>query len=308
MYLYLKDSAYPNQCSASLKQQIRLRSKKFELRNGELYYRLGERDVVKYIQNPKEWHKNALACHVHPTSGHLDVKKTIARVKERFTWKGVVEDVKNIVYTCDLCQRMNSKLTTATPELHPVPVQSPWFHLGVNFIGPISPVSSKGNCFILTLSDYFIKWVEAVPLPTKESNGIAEALIRIFLRMGFPTLVTTDQGGEFRSGLDAEMMKELEIQHYFTTPYHTAQGKQQQTYDRRHARPCGFQVGTLVVRKDFKRKKRKGEKMDAKWLGPFLLSSELGKLSESILPQPSSLKQLTSSASHKQPIAADAVT
>ena len=35
--------------------------------------------------------------HVHPTSGHLGVKKTIARVKERFTWKGVVEDVKNIV-------------------------------------------------------------------------------------------------------------------------------------------------------------------------------------------------------------------
>ena len=91
--------------------------------------------------------------------------------------------------------------------------------------------------------------------------------------------------------------------------------------------------------------------MDAKWLDPFLLSSELGRgfyslasldgktivvkringahlkvykrslswepspsistppipkqLSESVLPQPSSLKQLTSSASHKQPIAAD---
>ena len=29
-------------------------------------------------------------------------------------------------------------------------------------------------------------------------------IFQIFLRMGFPTLVTTDQGGEFRSGLDAE--------------------------------------------------------------------------------------------------------
>ena len=85
------------------------------------------------------------------------------------------------VSTCDLCQRMNSKLTTATPELHPVPVQSPWFHLGVDFIGPISPVSSKGNCFtgILTLSDYFSKWVEAVPLPTKQSSRIAQALMRV---------------------------------------------------------------------------------------------------------------------------------
>ena len=46
---------------------------------------------MRYIQNPTERHKIAL---VHPTSG---VKKTIARVKEIFTWKGVVEDVKNIV-------------------------------------------------------------------------------------------------------------------------------------------------------------------------------------------------------------------
>ena len=97
---------------------------------------------MRYIQNPKERHKIDLACHAHPTSGHFGVKKTIARVEYTFTWKGVVEAVKNIVSnsvhmqimrfhqyvvvnsvvmqvsTCDLCQRMNSKLTTATPELH----------------------------------------------------------------------------------------------------------------------------------------------------------------------------------------------
>ena len=44
-------------------------------------------------------------------------------------------------------------------------------------------------------------------------------IFQIFLHMGFPTLVTTDQGGEFRSGLGAEMMKELGIRHHFTTPY-----------------------------------------------------------------------------------------
>ena len=80
------------------------------------------------------------------------------------------------VSTCDRCQEMNSKLTTATPELHPVPVQSPWFHLGMDFIGPISPVSSKGNRFI---SGYFTKWVETVPLPTKESSGVDQALMRV---------------------------------------------------------------------------------------------------------------------------------
>ena len=48
---------------------------------------------MKYIQNPTERRKITLACHVHPTSGYLGVKKTIARVKEIFTWKGVIDDV-----------------------------------------------------------------------------------------------------------------------------------------------------------------------------------------------------------------------
>ena len=33
VYLYLKDGVYSKQCSASLKQQIRLRLKRFKLRN-----------------------------------------------------------------------------------------------------------------------------------------------------------------------------------------------------------------------------------------------------------------------------------
>ena len=37
------------------------------------------------------------ACHSDPTSGHLGVKKTIKRIHERFTWKGLNKDVANLV-------------------------------------------------------------------------------------------------------------------------------------------------------------------------------------------------------------------
>ncbi|KAL5515024.1 hypothetical protein EMCRGX_G000133 [Ephydatia muelleri] len=124
------------------------------------------------------------------------------------------------ISTCDQCQRVNSKLTTTTPKLHPVPVQSPWFHVGIDFVGPVTPESVHGNRYILALSDYFTKWVEAVPLPTKEAPGVAKSLLKIFMRMGFPRLLTSDQEGEFKSDLDREMMKILGIKHHFTTPYH----------------------------------------------------------------------------------------
>ena len=71
---------------------------------------------------------------------------------------------------------MNKKLTTERPELHPVPVKSPWHHLGMDFVGPISPPSQDGNRYILTVSDYFTKFAFAKAMPTKEAVNVVSAL------------------------------------------------------------------------------------------------------------------------------------
>ena len=46
---------------------------------------------------------------------------------------------------------MNKKIEKGRPELNPIPVKSPWYHLGIDFVGPISPPSSEGNRYILTV-------------------------------------------------------------------------------------------------------------------------------------------------------------
>ena len=56
-----------------------------------------------------------------------------------------------------------------------------------------------------------------------------------------------------------------------------AQKKQKHYYDLKHSKPCLFDVGAQVLLKDFRRKKRKGGKLDPKWLGPFSISKDLGK-------------------------------
>ena len=45
------------------------------------------------------------------------------------------------VATCDMCQRVNAKLVTMPTELYPVPVHSPWHHVGIDFVSPDSPMS-----------------------------------------------------------------------------------------------------------------------------------------------------------------------
>lgn len=71
---------------------------------------------------------------------------------------------------------MNKLVKSERPELHPVPVKSAWYHLGMDFIGPISPPSSDGNRYILTVSDYFTKFAWAKALPTKEAQPVVCAL------------------------------------------------------------------------------------------------------------------------------------
>lgn len=69
-------------------------------------------------------------------------------------------------------------MTIVTPELHPIPVKSPWYHIGIDFVGPVT-TSHNGNRYILTISDYFTKWVEAVALPSKHASGIATVLFKV---------------------------------------------------------------------------------------------------------------------------------
>ena len=74
---------------------------------------------------------------------------------------------------------MNRKLTTGTPQLHPVPVKSPWFQIGIDYVGPIFPPTDDGSCYILTICDYFTKWVEAIPTSDKTAATVSSHLYKV---------------------------------------------------------------------------------------------------------------------------------
>ena len=65
----------------------------------------------------------------------------------------------------------------------------------MDLIGKIHLASSKGHSFILVATDYFTKWVEAVPLKKEEKNdGIDFVKEKIIHRFGIPQSISIDQG------------------------------------------------------------------------------------------------------------------
>eukprot|EP00731_Ephydatia_muelleri_P000050 Em0001g50a len=140
------------------------------------------------------------------------------------------------ISTCDQCQRVNSKLTTTTPKLHPVPVQSPWFHVGIDFVGPVTPESVHGNrnAVIPIELTYLDPGSQLLSNYMKSSESVVPI--------------------DFVGGLNKHRQEILER---VEKNISIAQKKQKAAYDRKHANPCKFQVGMEVRQKDFRRYQKK---------------------------------------------------
>ena len=50
--------------------------------------------------------------------------------------------------------------------------------MGMDLIGPL-PETTRGNKYIVTLTDYFSKWAEAAPLPSKHAAGVSKFIYSV---------------------------------------------------------------------------------------------------------------------------------
>lgn len=68
--------------------------------------------------------------------------------------------------------------------------------MGIDLIDA-SRTSAKGNRYLLTQTDYFSKYVEAIPLPDKSALSVAKDLYKTYCRHGAPAHIISDQGRDF---------------------------------------------------------------------------------------------------------------
>lgn len=66
----------------------------------------------------------------------------------------------------------------------------------MDLIGPLK-VTPRKNQFILTMTCYFSKWIEAFPLIDKSAKSVAQGIFAAYCRHGAPKDIITDQGKEF---------------------------------------------------------------------------------------------------------------
>jgi hypothetical protein len=99
-----------------------------------------------------------------------------------------------------------------------VVVLGPFQQWGLDFIGEIHPASSGKHRWILTATDFFTKWIEAIPTRNDSHKIIIGFLDNLTTRFGCPSKIVTNNTASFRAELLTKFCEQFGS-NWFTPPH-----------------------------------------------------------------------------------------
>ena len=105
----------------------------------------------------KQWHDSIIG-------GHFGIRKTLEKVRQKYNWAGLYKCVEQYVKSCETCIRRKPPPRAKRAPMKLTGAGYPMERIAKDILGPL-PESQNGNRYILVISDFFTKWVEAFPIP-----------------------------------------------------------------------------------------------------------------------------------------------
>ena len=139
--------------------------------------------------------------HEGECGGHLYWKTTTNKIlRAGYYWPTLFLNVHKMIIAYHKCQLFEGKRKLLPLPLHPITVEAPFQQWGLDFIGEIHPPYSAQHRWILTATDYFTKWIEAIPCRQANDSVIIKFMeTNILSRFGCPTKIITDNAAAFGS-------------------------------------------------------------------------------------------------------------
>lgn len=222
---YLEHDILPlNDCLA---RKLLLAGDMFYLDDNGLLFHLAKhgkhksRDPFSQLVIPNSLkHEILVQAHDEVSAGHVGIHKCYEKIRTRYWWQGMFQDVKHWVRSCIDCQTRKSPRNRHKAPLIPIPVEGPFHRLSVDVLGPFN-TSLSGNRFIVIFNDAYTKWAEVFPVKSVEATVIARLLVdEVISRHGAPITLLSDRGTNFMSALVKEVCKLFSIRKLSTTSYH----------------------------------------------------------------------------------------
>ena len=155
-------------------------------------------------------------------AGHLGPQKTLGKVRQRFYWFHYKEDIEHWCKVCYICASRKQPYRKAKAPMRQYNVGYPLERVAVYIMGPLLCTHINEARYLLLVSCYFTKWLDAITLGSIDAKTIAtelkERFISVFSVFGVPILLHSDQESRFESTVFKEVCYILGIQKTRTTP------------------------------------------------------------------------------------------
>eukprot|EP00253_Pinus_taeda_P016409 PITA_16409 len=195
---YLKNGYAPSNLDYTKKRALRLKAKQYQLVN-DVLFRMNYDFVLLRCLEKSEAEKVLQELHDGPAGGHYAIDATAHKIlRSWYYWPTLFKDAHSYVRKCQVCQIVVGKQKKPSFALQLVNIEQPFDQWGLDIIGDIVPHSFKKHRYILTATDYFTKWVEAVPLKTANVEHIIDFIDQfIITRFGLPSALMFDNASYF---------------------------------------------------------------------------------------------------------------
>lgn len=116
--------------------------------------------------------------------GHFGITRTRDRARGVLFWPGMSADVEREVQLCRTCEKYRYANIKEPLMSHDIP-ELPFQKIG-------GDIMEYGGRSYLIVADYLTKWLEIVPLKSKQSSDVIDAFKQIFATHGVPDKVVAD--------------------------------------------------------------------------------------------------------------------
>ena len=208
-------------CSDTNKAQksaeVSTKVRKLSTTNNKLkIVKVREHQSGDYITPPVEERK-ALLLKAH-LFGHFGAENIVKSLhNDGLHWKNMIEEAVKLVKSCPQCQKYNITRKGYHP-LRPVYSHLPGDHWAMDLAE--LPTSLSGNKYMLVMLDICTRFCILRCIPNKEATTIVKHLVQIFSDFGYPRIIQSDNGTEFKNNIMRLLTESTGLDHRITTPYH----------------------------------------------------------------------------------------
>ncbi len=154
----------------------------------------------------------------HHSMGHFGTMAIFRSINTQgYRWPNMMHDIAKRISQCQECQRH----VIAHEGFHPmqsVRAELPMDHVAFDL--KHMDTSMDGKNYVLVVIDVCTRFVFFRALVTASAREVAKELFLLFSDFGFPKILQSDNGPEFRNELLDSLSKLMQASHRFTTPYH----------------------------------------------------------------------------------------